>query len=593
VSKLRIAPGLELDADYMGGGTFALLAKKGAGKTYQGRVISEELWKAKVPFVALDPMDAWWGLRAAADGKGEGIPVAIFGGPHGDAPLERTSGKLMADLVIDEELSMVLSLKHFGSRAAERQFALDFLERLYRRNSELVHLLIDEADLFAPQKPQAGDQPLLGVTENIVRRGRNSGIGITLITQRPAVLNKDVLTQVDGLCVMRMLGPQDRNAIDDWVGEHGDTNLGKEVKGSLPDLATGECWWWVPELGVLKKVTVREARTFDSSPTRKRGSKGRDPKSFADVDMDAIEVKMADTIERAKAEDPKELNRRIRELEKQLRERPAETKVETVTETVDVSVLEEDDREVLVNTVRDFLGGLEELVQFVGHMREAVAPVLSSLERIDKAAAGAGRTERAATAVQRGPKRPAAEAVRRAPARRPAPAAEDDGDFSPTGAQQKILDALAWFEEIGLAPVTRLQAAMVAGYHPRTKGFTNGLGALHTGGRVHYPTPGMVELTEVGRAEANPPASAGSAEQLQEMIFAQVGPARTEILRELLDVYPGSISREELAARVGKHERTKGFTNGLGSLRSLGLIDYPQPGFVEALPILVLEGAAA
>jgi uncharacterized protein len=66
--ELKIAPGLALDADYVGGGTFALLAKKGAGKTYLARVMSEEFWKAKVPFVVLDPMDAFWGLRSAADG---------------------------------------------------------------------------------------------------------------------------------------------------------------------------------------------------------------------------------------------------------------------------------------------------------------------------------------------------------------------------------------------------------------------------------------------------------------------------------------------------------------------------------------------
>ena len=35
--------------------------------------------------------------------------------------------------------------------------------------------------------------------EDLVRRGRARGLGITLITQRPAVLNKDVLTQVDGI----------------------------------------------------------------------------------------------------------------------------------------------------------------------------------------------------------------------------------------------------------------------------------------------------------------------------------------------------------------------------------------------------------
>lgn len=336
---LRIARGLTLDPDFVGGGTYSLLAKKGAGKTYAMRVLAEEFWKAKVPFVGLDPMDAMWGLRSSADGKSEGIPVAVFGGPHGDAPLEKTGGKLMADLVIEEGLSMVLSTKHFGSRSAERQFAMDFLERLYRRNSELVHLLIDEADLFAPQKPNQGDQPLLAITENIVRRGRNNGIGVTLASQRPAVVNKDVLNQVDGLVIGRLTGPTDRDAINGWVGEHGDRGQGGEVKGTLPDLGTGEVWVWIPELGVLDRTKIREARTFDSSPTRKRGGRAREPKSFADVDMGSIEKKMVSTIERAKAADPKELHRRIRELEKELEKRPTETKEVEVEKVVEVPVL--------------------------------------------------------------------------------------------------------------------------------------------------------------------------------------------------------------------------------------------------------------
>jgi DNA helicase HerA-like ATPase len=100
MGDLRIAQGLKLDPDYVGGGTFALLAKKGAGKTYAMRVLAEEFWKAQIPVVALDPLDAFWGLRSSADGEGEGIPVAVFGGPHGDAPLEKTGGRLMADLVV-------------------------------------------------------------------------------------------------------------------------------------------------------------------------------------------------------------------------------------------------------------------------------------------------------------------------------------------------------------------------------------------------------------------------------------------------------------------------------------------------------------
>jgi DNA helicase HerA-like ATPase len=50
--------------------TFAILAKRGAGKSYTGAVMAEEFAKVNVPFVVFDPIDVWWGLRLAADGKG-------------------------------------------------------------------------------------------------------------------------------------------------------------------------------------------------------------------------------------------------------------------------------------------------------------------------------------------------------------------------------------------------------------------------------------------------------------------------------------------------------------------------------------------
>jgi hypothetical protein len=562
VSTLKIAPGLSLDADYVGGGTFALLAKKGAGKTYTGRVMAEEFWQAKAPFVVLDPMDAWWGLRAGADGKGEGIPVAIFGGPHGDAPLERTSGKLMADLVVDEGLSMVLSLKHFGSRSAERQFALDFLERLYRRNSELVHLLIDEADLFAPQKPYAGDAPLLGVTENIVRRGRNSGIGITLISQRPAVLNKDVLTQADGLCVMRMLGPQDRNAIDDWVGEHGDTNLGKEVNGSLPDLATGECWWWVPELGVLKRVKVRQSRTFDSSPTRKRGSQGREPKSFADVDMGAIEAKMADTIERAKADDPKELRKQPAELKRELEKRPTEveTKVETVTERVEVPVLN---------------GELEDLERLIGALRGAAEPIGRAAEEVRVGAEAiadavmtirphAGRQVQPPEKGREAAARPARPVGTREPAvAARAPAAE--GDVQLKAGARRMLKMLA---RLHPEPLTRVQLGTLADITPTSGTFSDYINALKRVGYVDEER-GVAFLTDAGLEEAADEVGGQvpSPEELAAMWSRKFKLGARRMLDELMRAYPDGLTRDDLAERTEITRSSGTFSDYINALK--------------------------
>ncbi len=322
-ARLLIAPGFTPDPDYFAGGAFAFMGKRGSGKSYLGRVLAEELWRTKVKFAVLDPMGVMWGLRSGADGGPGGLPVPVFGGDHGDVPIDRGSGAALAGLIIDEDLSMIIDMKRLGSRAAEREFACDFLDHLYRHNSDLVHVLLEEADLFCPQKPSPGDAPLLGVTENIVRRGRNNGVGITLSTQRPAVLNKDVMSQVEGLGIMRLIGYQDREAIDDWVRGHADPEAARAVKASLAGLATGECWWWVPELDVLERTQIRRARTFDSSPTRRRADRAAEPRSMADVDLGSITARMTAAIERAKADDPRELKRRVKALEAQLAAAPA------------------------------------------------------------------------------------------------------------------------------------------------------------------------------------------------------------------------------------------------------------------------------
>lgn len=571
---LNIAPGLQLDADYIGGSTLALLGKKGAGKSFTTRVLAEEFWEHHIPFALIDPMGANWGLRSSADGKSEGIPVPIFGGTHGDAPLERTAGAVMADLLVDG-LSMILDLSELGSRAAERQFGLEFFERLYRRNSTLVHVLLDEADLFAPQKPAAGDQPLLGITENIVRRGRNRGIAITLISQRPAVINKDVLTQVDGLFLLRITSPQDREAARTWMEAAGEPDEVKVVTSSLATLKNGEAWVWIPELAVFKRVQVRMAHTFDSSPTRKRGGRVVTPKGYADVDMGAISEKISGSIERARAEDPKELRKRIRELEGDLRKRPTETQVETVTETVEVPVLGEELLERLRETVEELAGSAGRLVAATNEISTALAKVTAR--------------RREPAPAQRPPAPPPRAPARATPRSEPAVA----GDFTVVASQQRILDALAMLEQIGLPTADKTQLALFAGTKPTSGGYKNNLGALRNqGGLIEYPSPGTVALTEEGRAIADSGSAPSTTEELHDLVRGLVPAAQWSIVDRLLDVYPDALPREELADRVDVPVTSGGFKNNLGRLRSLGLIDYPSSGMVAALPVLFLEVAA-
>jgi DNA helicase HerA-like ATPase len=111
----------------------------------------------------------------------------VLGGEHATfRSRHRRRGHRRGDR--DEHFSAILDLSLFRKGEALRFMAV-FLETLYRKNRDALHLFIDEADVVAPQKPFGPDEArTLGATEDIVRRGRIRGIGCTLITQRPQVL---------------------------------------------------------------------------------------------------------------------------------------------------------------------------------------------------------------------------------------------------------------------------------------------------------------------------------------------------------------------------------------------------------------------
>src|SRR5581483_8063656 len=303
--------------------TFGVLAKRGVGKTYTASVLAEELVGAGHQVVVLDPLDAWWGLRSSADGNAPGLPVYVFGDEHGDLPLDAATGALIADVVVERAASVVLSLRHL-SKAAQRRFVADFAERLYHRKGEAqyrtpLHLVIDEADAFAPQRVMADTARMLGAIDDCVRRGRSSGIRVTLITQRAASLNKDVLTQCEVLVALRTIAPQDRKAIDEWIAAHDSEGRREEFMASLASLGVGEAWVWSPGwLDVFERIRVRARRTFDSSSTPKAGAKAQPPQARAVVDLDALRERMASVVAQAEANDPKKLRAKIMQLEREL-----------------------------------------------------------------------------------------------------------------------------------------------------------------------------------------------------------------------------------------------------------------------------------
>lgn len=298
----------------------AFLGSTGSGKTSAAkRGLVEPALDAGARVLILDPTGAWWGLRLAADGKRKGLPIYIFGGDHGDYPLRARDAALLAETFATSSDSAVfdMSLMTVSERTA---FFTEFAETIRRKNKGPLHLVIDEAHLFMPQAGAAsgGAVPaMLHAANNLVSLGRSRGLRIALISQRPAKVHKDSLTQVQSLVAMRLLAPQDRKAISDWIADQADPTKGKEIIASLPTLKPGEAWVWSPQDDVLRHTKFPLPRTFDSSraPT---SSDGKGPE-LAPVNMDALRDRLTALETDRKANDPKALKAEIIRLQAELR----------------------------------------------------------------------------------------------------------------------------------------------------------------------------------------------------------------------------------------------------------------------------------
>jgi hypothetical protein len=503
----------------------AIVGTSGSGKTYTAKGFVERLLEAGARVAIVDPLGVWWGLRASADGSAAGYPVVVFGGRHADVSITAEMGGALGRLIGGHALACVVDLSELGSGAARRRFMSSFAEALYDANVEPLHLILDEADLWAPQRPLPDQTGLLGRIEELVRRGRVRGFIPWLITQRPAVVHKDVLSQADILIAMKLTASQDRDAIGAWIEGQADRQEGKRILGELPRLQRGEGYLWAPGHGILERVAFPAITTFDSSRTPKRGERLATPRTLAEVDLSAITAALA-TAETAGTGDGKRDRRREIELERELTVAKAQ-----------IASLEQQNRE---------LG--------------------ARLERIAAIAMGPGAAaDKPAAKVEPAGSSKLIPALRVVP---PHAAVGVAGELHP--AARKLLVAAA---QHAPARFTWGQLATLAGLKPSGGHFNSGRKSLREAAYV-AESNGLMVATPAGLQAAGtvPPAPSTPTERLALWCDRLPAPA-PEMLRTLAAQGAQYMDADELAAVLGKKPSGGHWNTGIALLRNNGLIE--------------------
>jgi hypothetical protein len=563
--RLHLAKGFDVPLEAVTE-SFAIIGRRGSGKTTTASVLAEGMLEAGQQVVIIDPTNAWWGLRSSADGKADGFPIPIFGGQHSDLPLEDTMGRALADAIIESGTSAIVSVRDF-SNAGVRRFVGDFAEQLYDRKCEgkfrtPLHLFLDEADAVVPQRIQKDGERAYGAIDKIVRRGRIDGFGTSLISQRPAVIAKDVLTQTEVMICHQVTGPHDQKALLSWIEEHGADEQKKEFLASLASLQKGEAWFWSPAwLEIFARVQVRMRSTWNSSQTPKPGLALPEPERMAQVDVEAIKSALAPKPTASKAGKGKRepLPAGAEPLQ------GAEGLPRAVAGGTIVISTGEAELKAARERLRRVDSAIWHILNVLGREAKELRALLGDAPE-PESVSNASEPEPAADVALGN------EHAERLPDEPDSPPRTFDGPKGPTKCARGILTAL-----VQLGPLSLTQAAIAAGYAPDSGGVRNAAGELRAAGYVEGSNSSLM-ATAAGRIVLGKVKPLPRGPDLLYFWKQKLGKAEREILQQIVTAYPKALDLQTAAKRCNYAPDSGGVRNAAGKLRTLMLVEGNNAG---------------
>ncbi len=171
------------------------------GKTWTARRVVEQVF-GRTGIIIIDVEGEYATLR-------DKFPLLIIGK---DIPLVPESAEFLADQILEHDLSAIID----GSDpqldiAAFQEFLARFIDRFIAMETKMRKpylWILEEADELAPETGIARSI-CLNQIRKIVKKGGKRGIGVMVLTQRPAFVSKFVISQCPNKLIGRTEWPDD------------------------------------------------------------------------------------------------------------------------------------------------------------------------------------------------------------------------------------------------------------------------------------------------------------------------------------------------------------------------------------------------
>ena len=553
---------VEIDIPTLIGTRMLIQANSGAGKSWTVRRLLEQT-HGKVQQIVIDPEGEFASLREKYD--------YLLVGKEGDIPASIKSADLLARRLLELNTSAIIDLYELKHR--ERiKYVKHFIDSLVNAPKELWHpclIIIDEGHIFAPEGSKKETESLSAVID-LCTRGRKRGFSAVIATQRLSKLNKDAAAEL----LNKLMG---RTSLDIDMKRAGD-EIGVTTKKDLfklRELKPGEFLAFGPaisnavirtRIGSIKTVhpKVGTKQFYTPPPTSEKVRK--------------ILKKLTDLPKEAEKElkDKAQMMGELRRLRGLLREKPKPQADEAALERSRLNGFKE--------AKRQYEPEIRKVQAEHGlQLRKLQAENLKKHQLIAKAKQLFGIEQDPLIQIEV-PKKVVSEF-------KPIPKKEYASPSVPyptSNSEIPLHNHMNGNAEIKIRPGARRMLETAAKFHPKSltrvqiatfvgmasKGgtFTTYLGTLKRGGWLIESSLGL-RITEAGLEQA------GQVDMLPQtlegfidMWIQKFRPGEAKLIRKIAEIYPSSITREELGEETGMTHTGGTFTTYLGTLRRNQLV---------------------
>jgi hypothetical protein len=308
-------PGAAVDlpvVDILTGRGF-ITGKSGSGKSNTASVVIENLLSNNFPVLIVDTDGEYYGLKEQFELLHAGADEEC------DIVVSPEHAEKLANLALEQNVPIILDVSGYLDDDEAQELLTAVARHLFAKEKKLKKpflMLVEECHEYIPEgggMTEAGKMLI-----KIGKRGRKHGLGIVGISQRPADVKKDFITQCDWLVWHRLTWNNDTKVVG--------RILGSEYANAIEEMDDGEAFLVTDWSESLRRVKFHKKQTFDAGATP--GLEDFERPDLKSVDGDLVSELQDISDEKARREseiadlkqEVEKKDKRIQQLERELEE---------------------------------------------------------------------------------------------------------------------------------------------------------------------------------------------------------------------------------------------------------------------------------